>query len=717
MNKFSRLSIGILSLGILLLARPLTAQWTLLGLEGKSVIALAADSAGTIWAGTDFEGAFQSNDAGGSWAALRSDNFSLGSFSALALDTESSTLFAGTSTAVLGRPTGGAGSWSKLLESQANALAVDPTTGTVYAGGYEVSRSDDGGLIWTSSYSPARRIYALLADSLHPSTVYAGADYDYIPGYYPGYDAPLVRRGGAVIVSHDAGLQWHFSPDLGSSVIAFAQDPFTGSVVAATRDRLLSSADVGATWSPIVAEGLPMAGLAALVFDPVREGTLYAATEGGIFRSQDRGAHFEPFRAGLPAVPVLALSIDKSGGLLRAGLHTYGVWALDLNAALPCEADAETLCLLGGRFRVQASVTHPSNGAVVPGRAVPSEDAVGSFSLPDLTGDPSLPEIVVKMVDASGPPWNAFWVFYGSLTSLPYTITVTDTRSGLQEHYTGSGACGGADTASFRAGDGDSGGSTVSLAAASPRTGSLGALSLSDGRFQVSLRATDRNGGSADGVPVVLSPVSGYFSLPAITGSPLLPEVWVKVVDARALDGHFWFFYASLTNVSYALTLVETATGAARTYVGPGGTGAYCGGVDTALPNLTAPPPSRQAPSPVDISGAWTGTFATDDSADCGPEMVPVQMQFSQDGSSFTAHLPNMPCGTMGQLTGQIGTFDGVDGGFQASGFLIGGSSNSASFSGTVLPSRIRLTIQDLLVPLGGGMMEVHPGGTLELTR
>jgi hypothetical protein len=43
-------------------------------------------------------------------------------------------------------------------------------------------------------------------------------------------------------------------------------------------------------------------------------------------------------------------------------------------------------------------------------------------------------------------------------------------------------------------------------------------------------------------------------------------EIVVKVLDARAVNGRFWVFGGSLSNVAYAITVTDTQTGASRTY-------------------------------------------------------------------------------------------------------------------------------------------------------
>jgi hypothetical protein len=105
---------------------------------------------------------------------------------------------------------------------------------------------------------------------------------------------------------------------------------------------------------------------------------------------------------------------------------------------------------------------------------------------------------------------------------------------------------------------------------------------LDPGRsFSVSLAATDqRTGRTGPGLPLPVSNILGYFSIPAITNNPGNPEVFVKMLDGTAINGEYWFFYGGLTDLEYTLTVTDEATGRQRTYTKPAGS--ECGGSDTA---------------------------------------------------------------------------------------------------------------------------------------
>ena len=83
------------------------------------------------------------------------------------------------------------------------------------------------------------------------------------------------------------------------------------------------------------------------------------------------------------------------------------------------------------------------------------------------------------------------------------------------------------------------------------------------GRFRVGVQFTDpRNGQASSGAPVPLTGDTGAFWFFA----PANLELVLKVLDGRAVNGHFWVFYGALSDVAYTITVTDTVTGASRTY-------------------------------------------------------------------------------------------------------------------------------------------------------
>jgi len=86
-------------------------------------------------------------------------------------------------------------------------------------------------------------------------------------------------------------------------------------------------------------------------------------------------------------------------------------------------------------------------------------------------------------------------------------------------------------------------------------------LCLSSGRFRVETEFRSREGNGL-GNAVALTPDAGYFWF----FNPQNIEVVVKVLDACSFSPNFWVFGAGLTNVEVTMTVVDTRTGALRTY-------------------------------------------------------------------------------------------------------------------------------------------------------
>jgi len=261
------------------------------------------------------------------------------------------------------------------------------------------------------------------------------------------------------------------------------------------------------------------------------------------------------------------------------GLHGRELWSLPLSGSAGCLAGDTRLCLAGGRFQVEIVWTDFSGNTGV-GHAMPLTADTGYFWF----FTPSNVETVVKVLDARALN-QAFWVFYGALSSVEYTMTVTDTQTGLTRRYfnpPGNLASVG-DTHGFGPlGEFDR---RLAVAPAAPlprvaaRTDATPAttatvctpgaqrLCLNGGRFAVEAAWKDFSGHTGTGTAVPLTGDTGYFWF----FSPTNVEVMTKVLDGRGLNGKFWLFYGALSNVEYTLTVTDTQTGAVKIYKNPSG--------------------------------------------------------------------------------------------------------------------------------------------------
>ncbi|HEY6320576.1 MAG TPA: hypothetical protein VJA16_03335 [Thermoanaerobaculia bacterium] len=236
----------------------------------------------------------------------------------------------------------------------------------------------------------------------------------------------------------------------------------------------------------------------------------------------------------------------------------------------PCKPDKFTLCLMGKRFRVQVSWTNQFDGSSGSGLVIPSTDSTGFFYFTD----PSNYELIVKILDFS----PVIKVFYGELTDLQFTITITDTSNGTVKTYQNTaGDCGAIDENAF----------TAAAAAAAPAAKAIekrgtcapssSTLCLLDRRFAVQVSWMNQfDGSSGTGNQRSLSDESGLFTFT----DPTDVELVMKMVD---FGDRTAFFYGALSDLEYDITVHDTIGGTTKTYHNPAGT--FCGGLDnTAFP-------------------------------------------------------------------------------------------------------------------------------------
>ncbi len=260
------------------------------------------------------------------------------------------------------------------------------------------------------------------------------------------------------------------------------------------------------------------------------------------------------------------------------GLTGNELWALPLSGPA-CQPSATALCLNGGRFKVEASWVVPAEGDG-RGQAVPLAADTGAFWFFNSANI----EAVLKVLDGRGVNGH-FWVFYGGLSDVEYTLTVTDTETGLARRYVnppGQLASVG-DTQAF--------GPLGARAARRPAvTGPRSSrpivterfdaaavtgtclpgptrLCLNGGRFTVEASWKDFANQTGQGTAVAMTGDTGYFWF--FDAGNI--ETVLKVLDGTSLNGRFWVFYGALSNVEYTLTVTDTVTGKVKTYRNPKG--------------------------------------------------------------------------------------------------------------------------------------------------
>jgi 6-phosphogluconolactonase (cycloisomerase 2 family) len=95
-----------------------------------------------------------------------------------------------------------------------------------------------------------------------------------------------------------------------------------------------------------------------------------------------------------------------------------------------CAPGSALLCLTQNRFQIQVDWRVPSQGRSGSGTAVAITGDTGYFWFFDSANV----ELIIKVLDARVIN-GKFWVFYGALSNVEYTITVTDTETGAVKAY------------------------------------------------------------------------------------------------------------------------------------------------------------------------------------------------------------------------------------------------------------------------------------------
>ncbi len=205
-------------------------------------------------------------------------------------------------------------------------FAIDPPTGNLYFGTWRLFISKDQGISWKAP--------AGIKDLTVGDTRY-GADVLSAIGIGPGGSGVIYTGSaqGRVMLSTTAGRTW--------TDIRGLPRRFITSIVVSSADaakcyitvsgfgsgHIFRTTDRGANWTDISTE-LPNIPVNALLIDPLNPQVLYAGTDIGAYRSEDDGASWVKFNAGLPPVIVTGFSA-QSNGLIQAATYGRGVYQLE----------------------------------------------------------------------------------------------------------------------------------------------------------------------------------------------------------------------------------------------------------------------------------------------------------------------------------------------------------------------------------------------------
>ena len=233
-------------------------------------------------------------------------------------------------------------------------LVTDPSTANVlYAGTTKVYQSVNAGNSWTAlsgdlvSGANFDNLTALTVAPGNPHVVYAGADTGQVfvaTNVAPGAGTFAQVAGQASLPPRQVSAITADPADpLGKTAyVAFSGFAFVAGSINDPTGHLFKTTDGGTTWKDVsctvascvspAASDLPNTPVNDVVVDPDVAGTLYAATDIGVYIGTcTTTCTWSTLSTGLPRVAVLSLKLHRASRTLRAATHGRGVWDIVLN--------------------------------------------------------------------------------------------------------------------------------------------------------------------------------------------------------------------------------------------------------------------------------------------------------------------------------------------------------------------------------------------------
>jgi photosystem II stability/assembly factor-like uncharacterized protein len=403
------------------------------------------------------------------------------------------------------------------------------------------------GQAWRQIGPPGESVWFAAIDPMSPLTLYAATQ-----SSDPG--SPLLMK------TTDRGLHWSRADSglpLNQVVWKVVVQPGNSTnVYALVGTSLFLSEDGGGSWRAVNLGVSVSAHVRDFAFDPERGSVLFAATEQGIWRSDDAGINSFSANSSLDVWKIVVTAhmlyaSDGTGVFRSTDGRTWiaangvipGVPAIEVRAVDPlAPSTAYVAAIFGfcGPRCPQASVLYKTTDA---GASWVAAGVPASSSRIDVALDPARPFVIYAAAGCHvlrSPDGGSTWEDVSSNT-LPYCVNaVTFDPSNSTALAWGPSLY----ERSFPSG-------SLCL------PGSLD-LCLHGGRFQVQVRwHVPTSSTPEDGHSILRTDDAGYFWV----FTPNNVELAVKVVDGRLVNGKFWVFVAALTDVEYDLTVSDTQTG------------------------------------------------------------------------------------------------------------------------------------------------------------
>ncbi len=290
--------------------------------------------------------------------------------------TQSNTVYAACQYAAIEKSINGGLSWSQAETgiSQNDSVAfiapmvMDPSNAQrLYFGTYRLWRSTNGAASWAAVSGDltqpaatlgAQTIRAIAVAPSNSQTVYTGSSGGQI------FVTTAVDSGDpSSWVNRSQGLPPRFvtqiQVDPVTATTAYLSfSGFSGLITGDTKGHVFRTQDGGATWLDI-SGNLPNIPINDMILDPDVTGTIYLATDIGVFVSGNAGVSWQVLGAGLPRVVVMGLRLHRATRTLRAATHGRGVW--DILVPLPAGFNPAS----GLRSMAPASLTPSTSGVTL----------------------------------------------------------------------------------------------------------------------------------------------------------------------------------------------------------------------------------------------------------------------------------------------------------------------------------------------------------------